>query len=105
MSRRPVNKNKRKLLLYTAAAVLLLILYFFGDRGYFSLKNIQHRADSLEVCADSLDRELEQTKSSIELLKKADDQTVESKARDLGMAESDEEMIIIKIDSSADTIR
>lgn len=96
-------RKKGKPLLYAAAAVILALMYFFGDHGYVALRKMQRQADSLAVQADSLSRELEKTKDEIKMLERGEDLIIESEARELGLTKEGEEVIIIQIDSTADT--
>ena len=89
-----------RLLLLLTIVLLLACLYFFSKHGYFALRRMQEKADSLAVMKDSLEIKLEELNLRIELLLQNDPETIEAEARRLGLAKPGEEVIIIQVDSS-----
>ena len=89
------------MLLTILIVIILGYFYFFSKHGYFALKRMEQKADSLMMLQDSLKQKLEDITRKIELLEKGDPETIEKEARDLGMAKEGEELMIIQIDSSA----
>jgi cell division protein FtsB len=93
--------KKRRLIVFLLVVVILSYMYFFGKHGYFALKKMQRREDSLQVVQDSLMRELDSLQKSILWLKSNEPDIIEKEARRLGMAKTGEELIIVQVDSSA----
>jgi cell division protein FtsB len=75
-------------------------MYFFGSHGFFALRKLDHRIDSLQVVADSLIQEREETEARIKQVQVQNPEIIDEEARRLGMAKAGEELIIVQIDSS-----
>ena len=93
--------SKGRLIITIIVVIILGYSYFFSKHGYFALKRMEHKADSLMMLLDSLAKKLEEINKKIELLEKGDPEIIEKEARDLGMAKEGEELMIIQVDSSA----
>jgi cell division protein FtsB len=94
------GKRKRRLTFFILAFLILCYLYFFGSHGYFALRKLEHRSDSLKIVEDSLIRELENIETKIKQVQAQNPEVIDEEARRLGMAKSSEELIIVQIDSS-----
>jgi cell division protein FtsB len=93
-------KKIGKLIFIVLILVTLLYLYFFGNHGYFALRRMENKADSLKALNDSLEVNLKELQARLDLLEKNDPQVIEEEARKLGLAGEDEGMIIVQVDSS-----
>ena len=92
--------KKGRLLVTVIILIILIYSYFLSKHGYFALKRMEQKADSLMMLQDSLAKKLEEINKKTELLEKHDPETIEKEARDLGLAKEGEELLIIKVDSS-----
>jgi len=93
-------KKIGKLIFIVLILVTLLYLYFFGNHGYFALRRMENKADSLKALNDSLEVNLKELQARLDLLEKNDPQVIEEEARKLGLAGEEEGMIIVQVDSS-----
>lgn len=98
MKKKP--KKIGKLIFIVLILVTLLYLYFFGNHGYFALRRMENKADSLKALNDSLEVNLKELQARLDLLEKNDPQVIEEEARKLGLAGEEEGMIIVQVDSS-----
>ena len=94
--------KKGRLVIYAAIVLVVGLFYLYSDHGYFTLRKLNNYADSLEVVRDSLKAVLDETNSRIEKLKKEDNAAIEYEARKLGMADPEEKVIIVNIDSTGE---
>lgn len=99
------TRNIGKLILFIVIVIILVYLYFFGNHGYFALKRLENKADSLQTLNDSLETDFKKLQSRLDLLEKNDPRVIEEEARKLGLAGENEGMIIVQVDSTGYTKR
>jgi cell division protein FtsB len=92
----PGGLSIKKKLLIAAGAFLFMVLVIaslFGDRGFIEIYQVGRQVEELENQMTELRRQRDDLRREIEELK-TDPRAIREKARELGLAASDEKVIL-----------